>query len=70
MLFSHFSDECVAVNGERFRAIIANYLVLQIKARGLAYIWFQHDDVPCPTMAVTIDLLRELFGDNGPVNCI
>lgn len=71
--FKNAAGECVTVNGERYRAMITNFLVPEIQARGLGDIWFQQDGATCHTAALTMDLLRQHFDDNfisrnGPVN--
>lgn len=63
----------VTVNGDRYRAMINNFLVPQLQGIEIADKWFQQDGATCHTAGQTINLLRETFGDriisrNGPVN--
>ena len=70
-----FKDEAganVTVNGERYRAMINVFLMLEIEARSL-HIWFQQDGATCHTAHETMDLLRSRFGEQfisrlGPVD--
>lgn len=63
----------ITVNGDRYRAMITDYLIPEIEARGLDEIWFQQDGATCHTARETMALLRERFGEQlisrfGPVN--
>lgn len=51
------------MNGERYRAMINDFLMPEIEARNLHDIWFQQDDATCHTACETMDLLRSRFGE-------
>lgn len=63
----------VTVNGERYRGMIRDYFVQNLDGLDVEEMWFQQDGATCHTSGVTIDLLKETFGEriisrNGPVN--
>ena len=72
-VFRDDEGQNVTVNGERYRAMINNFLVPQLQGVEVADKWFQQDGATCHTAGETITLLRETFGGriisrNGPVN--
>ncbi|GFX94261.1 putative transposable element [Trichonephila clavipes] len=63
----------VTVNGDRYRAIITNFLILELNNHDVQELWFQQDGATCHIGRATIDLLKDTFGDRlisrfGPVN--
>ncbi|GFT81115.1 uncharacterized protein TNCV_955041 [Trichonephila clavipes] len=63
----------VTVNGDRYRAMITNFFILELNNYDVQELWFQQDDTTCHTARATIDLLKDTFGDRlisrfGPVN--
>ncbi|GFV82100.1 putative DD41D transposase [Trichonephila clavipes] len=63
----------ITVNGDRYRAIITNFFILELNNHDVQELWFQQDGATCHTARVTIDLLKYTFGDRlisrfGPVN--
>lgn len=71
--FKNAAGQHVTVNGERYRAMITDFLLPQIEANGLHDIWFQQDGATCHTARITMDLLGNHFGEQlisrfGPVN--
>ncbi|GFT20410.1 uncharacterized protein TNCV_4964161 [Trichonephila clavipes] len=63
----------VTVNGDRYRAIITNFFILELNNHDVQELWFQQDGATCHTARATIDLLKDTFGDRlisrfGPVN--
>ncbi|GFV75994.1 DUF4817 domain-containing protein [Trichonephila clavipes] len=69
------NDEChnVTVNGDRYRAMITNFFILELNNHDVQELWFQQDGATCHTARATIDLLKDTFGDRlisefGPVN--
>ena len=61
------------MNGERYRAMINDFLIPEIEVRNLHDIWFQQDGATCHTARETMDLLRSRFGEKfisrlGPVD--
>ncbi|XP_054745792.1 uncharacterized protein LOC129250182 [Anastrepha obliqua] len=60
-----FRDESganVTVNGERYRAMINDFLMPESEARDLHNIWFQQGGVTCHAARETMNLLRGCFG--------
>ncbi|GFX58621.1 uncharacterized protein TNCV_418001 [Trichonephila clavipes] len=63
----------VTVNGDRYRAMITNVFITELNNHDFQELWFQQDGATCHTARVTIDLLKDTFGDRlisrlGPVN--
>ncbi|GFT87844.1 putative transposable element [Trichonephila clavipes] len=63
----------VTVNGDRYRAMITNFLIPELNNHHVQELWFQQDGATCHTARATIDLLKDTFGDRlisrfGPVN--
>ncbi|GFS49230.1 uncharacterized protein TNCV_2410561 [Trichonephila clavipes] len=63
----------VTVNGDRYRAMITNFFILELNNHDVQELWFQQDCATCHTARATIDLLKDTFGDRlisrfGPVN--
>lgn len=71
--FKNQDGKRVTVNGDRYRAMISDYLIPNLDGIDLEEMWFQQDGATCHTATATIDLLKEHFGEkiisrNGPVN--
>ncbi|GFY14525.1 transposable element Tc3 transposase [Trichonephila clavipes] len=73
--YSFKSDEGhnVAVNGDRYRAMITNFFIPELNNHDVQELWFQQDDATCHIARATIDLLKDTLGDRlisrfGPVN--
>lgn len=71
--FKNAAGNNVTVNGDRYRAMITDYVWPVIEANNLDEIWFQQDDAKPHTSNETMALLREHFGErlislNGPVD--
>ena len=66
-------NDChVTVNGERYRAMLEDYLWPELDKLDINDMWFQQDGATSHTARVTIDLLKGKFGErlisrNGPV---
>ncbi|GFV69501.1 SCAN domain-containing protein 3 [Trichonephila clavipes] len=63
----------VTINGDRYRALITNFFIPELKTHDVQELWFQQDGATCHTARSTIDLLKDTFGDRlisrfGPVN--
>ncbi|GFV73060.1 DUF4817 domain-containing protein [Trichonephila clavipes] len=63
----------VTVNGDRYRAMITNFFIPELKNHDVQELWFKQDGATCHTARTTIDLLKDAFGDRlilrfGPVN--
>ncbi|GFU57898.1 uncharacterized protein TNCV_2488821 [Trichonephila clavipes] len=63
----------VAVNDDRYRAMITNLFIPELSNHDVQELWFQQDGATYHTARATIDLLKDTFGDLlisriGPVN--
>ena len=63
MLYGHIflqneADQNVTVNGERYKAMIKDFFILELKDVDVSNIWFQQDRATYNTANVTINLLR------------
>ena len=66
------NDRHVNVSGERYRAMLEDYLWLELDELDNNDMWFQKDGANSNTARTTIDLLKGKFGErvisrNGPV---
>ena len=59
--FENEQGAAVTVNGERYRAMLNEFLFPKIEEDDMDDIWFQQDGATCHTANVTIDLLRTVF---------
>ncbi|GFV91199.1 putative DD41D transposase [Trichonephila clavipes] len=71
--FKNDEGHNVTVNGDRYRAMITNFFIPELNNHDVQELWFQQDGATCHTARVTIDLLKDTFGDRlisrfGPVN--
>ncbi|GFX86247.1 putative transposable element [Trichonephila clavipes] len=71
--FKNDEGRNVTVNGDRYRAMITNFLIPELNNHDVQELWFQQDGATCLTDRATIDLLKDTFGDRlisrfGPVN--
>ena len=70
--FMDENDPHVTVNGERYRAMLEDYLWPELDKLDINDMWFQQDGATSHTSRVTIDLLKGKFRErvisrNGPV---
>ena len=66
------NDHHVTANGERYRAMLEDYLWSELDDLDINDMWFQQDGTTSHTARVTIDLWKGKFGErvisrNGPV---
>ena len=61
--FKNEQGEAVTVNGDRYRAMLNEFLFTKIEEENIANIWFQQDDATCYTAKATLDVLRPVFED-------
>ena len=66
------NDRHVTVNGERYRAMLEDYLWPELGKHDISNVWFQQEGATSHTARVTIHLLKGKFGErvistNGPV---
>ncbi|GFV77419.1 DUF4817 domain-containing protein [Trichonephila clavipes] len=71
--FKNDEGHNVTVNGDRYRAMITNFFIPELNNHDVQELGFQQDGATCHTARVTIDLLKDTFGDRlisrfGPVN--
>ncbi|GFW03589.1 putative DD41D transposase [Trichonephila clavipes] len=71
--FKNDEGHNVTVTGDRYRAMITNFFIPELNNHDVQELWFQQDGATCHTARVTIDLLKDTFGDRlisrfGPVN--
>ncbi|GFX03045.1 transposable element Tc3 transposase [Trichonephila clavipes] len=71
--FKNDEGHNVTVNGDRYRAMIANFFIPELNNHDVQELWFQQDGATCHTARATIDLLKDTFGERlisrfGPVN--
>lgn len=71
--FENDEGATVTVNGDRYRAMLNEFLFPKIEENGMDDVWFQQDGATCHTANITIDLLRTVFENrvisrNGDVN--
>ncbi|GFU69003.1 transposable element Tc3 transposase [Trichonephila clavipes] len=71
--FKNDEGHNVTVNGDRYRAMITNFFIPELKNHDVQELRFQQDGATCHTARATIDLLKDTFGDRlisrfGPVN--
>ena len=61
--FENEQGEAVTVNGDRYRAMLNEFLFIKIEKEDIGNIWFKQDGVTCHTAEVTIYVLRSVFKD-------
>ena len=57
------NDRHVTVNGERYRAVLEDYLWPELDELNINDMWFQEDGATSHTARVTIDLLKGKYGE-------
>ncbi|GFV14621.1 uncharacterized protein TNCV_1775721 [Trichonephila clavipes] len=71
--FKNDESHDVTVNGDRYRAMITNFFIPELKNHNVQELWFQQDGATCHTAHATINLSKDTFNDRlilrfGPVN--
>ena len=61
--FESEQGETVTVNGDRYRAMLNEFLFTKIEEEEIDNIWFQQDGATCHTSEATLDVLRPVFKD-------
>lgn len=59
--FENDAGDSVTVNGERYRAMLNNFLWPILEEHDIANMWFQQDGATCHTAQATMALLQEKF---------
>ena len=68
--FENKQGESVTVNGDRYRAMLNEFLFTKIEEEDIGNIWFQQDGATCHTAEVTLDVLRRDDVVWPPRNCV
>ena len=58
LLFENEQGEAVTVNGDRYRAMLIEFLFTKIEEEDIGNIWFQQDGATCHTAEATLDVSR------------
>lgn len=71
--FFNDAGNAITVNEDRYRSMLTDFFLPELVRLGLNKMWFQQDGATWHTANLTIDLLKETFGNsiisrNGPVN--
>ena len=61
--FENEQGEGVTVNGDRYRAMLNEFLFIKIDEKDIGNIWFQQDGATCNTAKATLDVFRPVFKD-------
>ena len=61
--FENEQGEIVTVNGDRYQAMLNEFLFTKIEERDINSIWFQQDGATCHTAKATLDVLHPVFED-------
>ena len=59
--FENEQGEGVTVNGDRYRAMLNEFLSTKIEEEDIDNIWFQQAGATCHTAEATLDFLRPVF---------
>jgi len=65
--FENEQGAAITVNGERYHAMLNEFLLPKFEEKDTDDIWFQQDGTPCYTANATIDFLRTVF-ENRIIN--
>ena len=61
IFFENEQGKAVTVNGDRYRAMLMEFLFTKIEEEDIGNIWFQQDGVTCHTAESTLNVLRPVF---------
>ena len=64
LFFENKQRESVAVNRDRYRAILNEFLFTKIEEEDITNIWFQQNGATSHTAEATLDILRPVFVDH------
>ena len=59
--FENEQEDSVTVNGNRYRAMLNEFLFTKIEEEDIGNIWFQQNGATCHTAEATLDILRPVF---------
>ena len=63
IFFENEQGEAVAVNGDRYRALLNEFLFIKIEEEDIGNIWFQQDGATCHTAEAVFYVLRPVLED-------
>ena len=63
IFFENEQAEAVTVNGDRYRAMLNEFLFTKIAEKDIGNIWFHKDGATYHTAEATLDVLRPVFED-------
>ena len=63
IFFENEQGEAVTVNGDRYRAMLNEFMFIKIEEEDIGNIWFQQDGATCHTAKATFNVLRPVFED-------
>ena len=63
IFFEYEQGQTVTVNGDRYRAMLNEFLFKKIEEEDIGNIKFQQDGATCYTAKATLDVLRPIFED-------
>ena len=63
IFFENEQVEVVTVNGDRYQAMLNEFLFTKIEEEDIGNIWFQQDGATCHTAEDTLDVLHPVFED-------
>ena len=61
--FENEQGKAVTVNGDRYMAMLNEFLFTKIEEEDIGNIWFQQDGATCHTAEAILDVLRPIFED-------
>lgn len=61
--FRNEEGRAVTVNGDRYRAMLRDFLYPELEDIDIEHMWFQQYGAICHCATETLDLLKEKFGD-------
>ena len=61
--FENKQGEAITVNGDRYQAMLNEFLFAKIEEEDIGNTWFQQDGATCHTAEATLDVLHPVFED-------
>ena len=62
--FENEPGEAITVNGDRYRAMLYEFLFTKTEEEDIGNIWFQQDGATCHIAEATLDVMRPVFEDH------
>ena len=63
VFFENAQKEAVTVNGDRYWAMLNEFLFTKIEEKDIGNIWFKQEGTTCHTDEATLDVFRPVFED-------